>query len=157
MVIHKRHGVPSLVFRVANARGGEIVEASIRATALLTEETPAGHRMRRLHDLKLIRDVNPILIMSWTVVHPIDSDSPLYGMSEADLHEHDVRFIMNVTGIDGTFMQSVYHYRLYMADDVVFEHAFADVVVAQEDSRTRFTLDMTQFDRLVPIDAANES
>ncbi|MEM6533662.1 MAG: ion channel [Myxococcota bacterium] len=151
-VVHHRHGVPSLVFRVANARGGEIVEASIRATALLDEETQEGHRMRRLHDLKLIRDVNPILLMSWTVVHPIDEDSPLYGLSEHDLHDQDVRFIMNVTGIDGTFMQSVYAYQLYLAADIVFEHTFADVVVPQDDIGTRFTLDMTRFNELVPCE-----
>ncbi|MEM6730363.1 MAG: ion channel [Myxococcota bacterium] len=148
-VIHRRDGVPCLVFRVANARGGDVVEATLRATALLTHETSEGHRMRQLHDLDLLRNANPLLLMSWTVIHEINERSPLYGLTPEDIKKSDVRVICSLTGVDGTFMQTVYVYNMYLPEDLVFNATFADVVIPQD--RARFHLDMSQFNVLHPV------
>lgn len=74
----------SLMLRVANARGSDIADAAVRVTALLSEVTAEGEAMRRFHDLALVRDRSPLLLMSWLIIHPIDEKSPLHGKAGAD-------------------------------------------------------------------------
>jgi inward rectifier potassium channel len=140
-VIAPRNGVPCLMLRVANARGSDIADASIRVTALLSEVTREGEAIRRLHDLALVRDRSPLLLMSWLVIHPIDEASPLHGLGEDGWK--DVQIYANVTGIDGVYGQTVYAYVFYPADRVVHGGQFADVIRPLPDGRRE--LDLTKF------------
>ena len=72
-VICPYNGIPTLMFRVANLRNNWIVEAQVRVSLLLPEETTKeGHTMRRLYDLSLIRNESPFLTLTWVIMHPID-------------------------------------------------------------------------------------
>src|SRR5687767_8089585 len=79
MVISKRDGVPHLMFRMANWRRNQIVEAQLNILLLLTETTTEGETMRRPQRLELVRDKNPMFALSWTAMHRIDEKSPFYG------------------------------------------------------------------------------
>ncbi|HEU5059284.1 MAG TPA: ion channel, partial [Kofleriaceae bacterium] len=83
-VVGARNGVPCLMLRVANSRGADIADASIRVTALMSETTAEGEALRRFRDLALERDRTPLLLMSWLVIHPIDERSPLHGKPPAE-------------------------------------------------------------------------
>lgn len=146
LVVTPRDGVPCLMLRIANARGSEVVEARVRMTALMDERTKEGHELRRLHDLKLVRDTTPLLIMSWLVIHPIDEASPLHGLSPEDLARGDVRIIVNLTGLDGLFQQTVYAYYQYFTEDVHFGKDFVDMISPMPDGRLQ--LDLSRFHEL---------
>ena len=64
-VVAVMDGVPSLMFRVANARGNQVVEAQLRLGMLRSEVTPEGERIRRQHDLKLVRPNSAVFALSW--------------------------------------------------------------------------------------------
>lgn len=135
MVMTRRHGKPALMFRVANARGNEVVEAAIRVAMLKTEKTPEGHQMRRLVDLKLVRDTSPLFALSWLVIHEIDEDSPLHGMDPEALDRDFSVFIVTMTGMDATFAQSVHARHLYDYRDIAWGHRFIDVIENRPDGR----------------------
>jgi len=151
-VVASRDGVPCLMFRVANARGNDVVEASVRLTALLDQETQEGHRMRRLHDLTLVRTSTPVLVMSWLVIHPLLESSPLYGMDADDLVNGDVRLVVSVTGLDALFDQAVYATMTYTASDVHFGVDFVDVISTLPDGRRQ--LDLSKFHDVRSVPAA---
>jgi inward rectifier potassium channel len=134
-IIAPHNGVPCLLFRVANERGSDIVEASMRLSALMDSTTSEGKALRRFYDLPLERATTPLLLMSWLVIHRIDEHSPLYGKSADDCRKGDVRIIASVTGMDGTFMQSVYAYHVYTVDHIVHNADFADVIRRLPDGR----------------------
>lgn len=144
-ILAPRNGVPSLMLRLANGRGSDIADASVRVTALLSEVTREGEQLRRLHDLAVVRDRTPLLLMSWLVIHPIDEASPLHGLSETAWK--DVQIYANVTGIDGVYGQTVYAYHLYTPADVVRGGRFADVIRPLPDGRRE--LDLTKFHDVV--------
>ena len=148
LVITTRHGKPTLMFRVGNARGNEIIEASMRVTVLKSERTPEGHTMRRLHDLQLERATSPLFTMTWTVLHVIDEGSPLYGEDAASLQRDDVFFIVSLTGIDSTFSQTIHGRHLYEWHDVRYRQRFADIITFVEDGRAR--IDYTRFHETEP-------
>ena len=83
-VVHERDGVPALPFRLANERNTHVAEAHMKVLLLRDFVTSEGHQMPRFLDLKLVRDETPALLLSWTVMHVINADSPLYGISPED-------------------------------------------------------------------------
>jgi inward rectifier potassium channel len=142
-IIAPRNGQSCLIFRLANARGSDIVEASLRVTTLKDETTAEGERLRRMVDLPLERSQSPVLFLSWLVIHRIDHESPLYGLSLEEIKARQMRIITTLTGIDGAFSQMSYVYHVYEPEDLVMGGQFEDVVLPQPDGG--FILDLTRF------------
>jgi inward rectifier potassium channel len=140
-VIGLHEGQRCLMIRLANTRGGEIVEASMRLTAIVKTTTAEGRTMRRLHDLALDRTTSPILMLSWLAVHRLDERSPLAGLSAEDMLREEIRIIANVTGIEGTFMQTVYVSAMYEAKEIIHDAHFVDMLSPLPGGRTRVDLE----------------
>jgi len=147
-VVTARNGRPALMFRVANERGSDVVAATIRVTALLNDVSQEGQHLRRLHNLKLLRDDSPMLPMSWLVIHEIDEQSPLYGIDAQGFEEGDVRILANLTGHDGTFSDTIYDNHIYWPEDVYFGSNFVDVVEVLPERK--FRLDLSRFHDVTP-------
>lgn len=142
-VINNRNGKPTLCFRVGNARGNDIVEATIRVTVLKNEISPEGHSLRRLHDLKLQRMRQPIFALSWTVLHVIDEDSPLYGVTEENIHDRIFTMVATLVGHDATYAQTVHSRTLYYPEFIRFNERYVDIIGSHEDGR--LTIDYGHF------------
>jgi len=146
-VISIRDGVPSLMFRMANVRANQIVEAQIHVVFARQENTLEGEEVRRFYDLELTRYRNAIFDHSWTAVHPISLNSPLYGATAASLDTADAEIVVSLTGIDETFSQTIYARYYYEAKDIIWGARLADIT-----SRTpegEFLLDFTRYDQVV--------
>src|SRR5271165_171685 len=83
-VIAPYQAITALEFRVANARSNELIEVSAKVVMSRFEEVDGIHT-RRYYPLKLERDGVVFLPLTWTVVHPIDESSVLYGHSPETL------------------------------------------------------------------------
>ncbi len=136
-LVVNRDGVPSLIFRMANARGNQIVEAALHVTLLRAERTVEGEPVRRFHDLSLARATNPIFVMSWTAAHPIISESPMFGVTPAKLVEWEAIIIVSLVGMDETSGQAVHARHAYAASDVLWGRRFVDIIEALPDGRRR--------------------
>jgi len=132
-VVNLFEGMPTLMFRVANIRNNQMIEARMKLTLLRTEETPEGHRLRRMFDLRLLRDASPFFALSWTVMHPIDDASPLQGMGPEDCLAESTQLVAVLTGIDETTSSLVHARYGYGPGDILFDHAFEDVLEVHED------------------------
>src|SRR5437867_11613586 len=84
-VIAPQDGVPSLMFRMANARGNNIVEAQVHVVLARNETTAEGVEMRRFYDLDLTRRQSALFTLSWTAIHPLTEASPLRGLTTSAL------------------------------------------------------------------------
>ncbi|HUK65911.1 MAG TPA: ion channel [Anaeromyxobacteraceae bacterium] len=146
-VVSRYDGVPSLMFRMANAREKQIVEARLRLALLRNERTLEGEPVRRLYDLKLRRSEQPLFALTWTAVHAIDEDSPLYGLTPSGLKESLSDLVVSLTGVDEGLAQTIYARYVYRAEDVRFAARFVDILRATED---RSTIDFTNFHEVVP-------
>ncbi|MDE3060348.1 MAG: ATP-sensitive inward rectifier potassium channel 10 [Pseudomonadota bacterium] len=127
-VVCPYNGVPHLMLRLANQRGNRIVDAGIHLNVLRDEKTLEGHSMRRFHDLALVRSRVPMLQLTWTVMHPIDEKSPLYGMTPQSLRDSNAEVIVSLTGLDETLMQTIHARYSYMHEDIVCNAAFVDIL-----------------------------
>lgn len=141
-------GQRSLVFRLANERGTQIVDARISVTVNRVETTADGGTVRRTHDLELTRYNNPNFIFAWTVIHPIVKGSPLYGQSLDQMMESDTFIGASVTGVDEVFNQTVYARNRYVAEDLRVGHDFVSILSRTDDGRR--LIDYTHFHETEP-------
>ena len=79
-VVAPYQGTTALEFRVANARSNELIEVTAKVILSRFEQVDGVHT-RRYYPLPLERDGVVFLPLTWTVVHPIDEQSPLHGES----------------------------------------------------------------------------
>ncbi|HEV7785259.1 MAG TPA: ion channel [Thermoanaerobaculia bacterium] len=112
-------------FRIANARNNELIQ--VEARVLVSRVKPDGSGNREFLNLKLEREKVIFFPLTWTVVHPIDKDSPLWGQSQKDLAASESEFLVLLTAIDDTFFQTVHARSSYKADEVVCGARFASV------------------------------
>lgn len=149
-LLNKRNGVPHLILRVANTRNNQIVEASLRLSALKFETTTEGERMRRFYDMPLVRSQNPIFAMTWTVMHPIDENSPLHGMSYQDMIDGRIEVLAILTGLDSTFGQTIHARFAYAMEDIKENARFKDIVIELPDGTRQVTLDRISEWEIIP-------
>lgn len=144
IVVTTMDGVKVLSFRVGNARGNDVVDASITVTALVDTLTKEGQHLRRLVDLPLQRSRSPMFRLTWAVMHTLDDNSPL---KDIDWSKKDrsrlVGINVTLTGHDGTYSQTIYAQHSYQLDDVRPGQRFVDVVSQLPDGR--LAIDFTKF------------
>jgi inward rectifier potassium channel len=130
-------GVPSLVFRMANERMNQIVEAKVSVVLSKIETTSEGEVYRTFYDLDLERSQTPIFALTWTVVHPITPKSPLHGATFESLIHAEAEIIVTVTGIDETLLQSIHSRFSYMPHEIVWDRKFVDIITRDARGRRR--------------------
>lgn len=143
MVLTRWQGKPTLMFRAGNARGNEVVEATIQVSVLRDEISAEGQHMRRMYDLKLVRSRSPFFTLSWQVMHVLDDDSPLADV-DWDSAEADIQFIaVTMQAHDVTYSQTTYARHIYMPRDVRPGHRFVDVI--SETPEGQMVIDFSKF------------
>jgi inward rectifier potassium channel len=149
-VISKRDGVPSLMFRMANVRSSQIVDAQVHLAFSRDERTREGEYVRRFYDLDLTRYRNAIFAYSWTAVHQIQPGSPFYGVSSDEILKADANLTVSLTGFDEVFSQTVYARYTYKAQDIIWGARLADIIDETAEPGSRF--DFAKFDQVEPAD-----
>lgn len=150
-VVSRRDGVESLMFRMANERGNQIAEASVRVVASRNEVTPEGERVRRFHDLALTRDRNAAFTLSWTVVHPLTRASPIHDATRESFAASGTIFIIAVMGTDDVSGQTIHARHVYGPDDLRWGERFVDIISDLPDGRRQ--IDLTRFHDTQPVSA----
>jgi inward rectifier potassium channel len=132
-VIRPIDGQSTLMLRAANARQNVIIETSAHLRLIRTEVSSEGFRIRRILDLALAREHNPLFLLGWTLMHVIDETSPLAGETRESLAAADGALILTLTGIDETTGQELTARTVYPADSFRWNHAFRDMLGTDED------------------------
>lgn len=127
-IIAPYQGITAFEFRIINARASQLID--VEAKVVMSRlETVDGRTIRRFFTLPLEREKVSFFPLNWTIVHPIDSQSPLFGVTYEGLEESETEFMVLISGIEETFAQSVHTRTSYKADEVVVGARFADMYV----------------------------
>jgi inward rectifier potassium channel len=113
----------SLQVRLANRRDTLLVEVEAR---LLLAMADVDGRQERLSYFTLPLQIDRIsfLPLSWTIVHPINADSPLAGMSKDELVARRAELLLIVKGVDEAYMQTVIARHSFRYDEIVWGGRF---------------------------------
>ena len=148
MVVAPYRGGRGLMFRIVNKRENQIIDLSARVNCSWLEPTPAGP-VRRFKLLELERSTVMLFPLAWTIVHPINEQSPLRGLTDADLRAQDFEFIVLMTGIDETFAQQVNSRTSYRASEIMWGARFRNIF-NPADERGRLSVDVDRLDETDP-------
>lgn len=114
-----------LMFRIANLRSTQLIEVEVQVVISMLK---ADKKSRTFETLKLERSKISFMALSWTVVHPIDNESPLYGFTEEQLKERDAEFLVVLKGFDDTFSQTVYSRSSYKYHEIKWSSKFVNII-----------------------------
>jgi inward rectifier potassium channel len=112
------------MFRIANARDNQLIEVEVQVVLSRIEPVEGGKAARRFYSLKLERSKVSFLSLSWTIVHPIDDESPLKGVTPEEFRESDTEFLVLIKAFDDTFSQTVHTRSSYNFDEVTWGAKF---------------------------------
>jgi inward rectifier potassium channel len=113
----------SLQFRIVNLRPNMLMELEA-SVLLMTVDGPPGSLTRSYNRLALERERIYYLPLTWTIVHPIDEASPLFGKTAADLERLQAEFLILIKGYDDTFSQTVHSRSSFRYDEITWNARF---------------------------------
>ncbi len=121
-VIGPYQGITAFMFRITNARSNQLMELEAKV-----QFTRLDGKGRRYTQLKLERTKVVFFPLSWTIVHPIDETSPMWGWTHEDLVRTDTEFLILISGIDETFAQTVHARSSYKPNEILTGKKFASI------------------------------
>ena len=137
-VIRPVNGQQTLMFRAANARQNVVQEAAARLRMVRDEVTSEGLELRRITDLKLVREQHPVFYVGWTIMHVIDASSPLASESPESLRASAASFILSLSGTDETTGHTLMAREEYAAGAILWNKAFRDVLDMSDEGAVIF-------------------
>jgi inward rectifier potassium channel len=142
------NGEPHLMFRVANQRGHLVTSARVTLALIREERSAEGSQLYRLLDLAPVRNHHIAFTRSWTVMHRIDEQSPLYGSTPESLIAGEAEIIIGLEGLDAASGQTVTAQHSFLAREILYGMQFADIWIDLPGGRAR--LDFTHFHETQP-------
>ncbi|QQR86485.1 MAG: hypothetical protein IPJ76_18185 [Flavobacteriales bacterium] len=113
----------SLQVRVANRRSTLLMDLEARMILVMADVDDQGERLN-YYNLKLQLERVNFMPLSWTIVHPVNGDSPLAGLSYDDLVKRKAEALLILKGVDEGYMQQVYTRRSFRFDEIVWGGRF---------------------------------
>lgn len=149
-VITRHDGQPALLCRVANERGNLLVDATARLVFMRREPRPDGELFYRMIDLPLVRHQSISFTRSWTLIHLINPDSPLWGATFERLVAEEAEISALVTGTDDTSLLPMHARTTWGEDQILLNHRLADLLRSLPDGSLE--ADVRRFDLVEPDD-----
>jgi inward rectifier potassium channel len=132
LVVLDWNGKRTLMVRLANSRHNTVVEARLVLILLVLERTVEGHMIRKPVELPLVRDRSATFILSWSAMHIIDAQSPLF-QGLAELQKSGGELFVTFSGIDETTGQTIHARHSYSVNDIQQDHVFEDIITVLPD------------------------
>ena len=108
----------ALMFRLMNNRTSIMIEPEISVTLSITTKSENMDFKREFFQLNLEYDKIKYLPTTWTIVHEIDKESPLFNLSEEEIKKLDAEWYILMQYHEDSFGQKVYQIHSYKTKDL---------------------------------------
>lgn len=113
--------INGFMFRIYNAQKNQLLEVEAEVSLSLQRD---NSQLRDFYSLDLERSRVVFFPSIWTIVHPIDGNSPLFKFTKDDLLSRDAEFIATVKAYDESSQNMVYSRSSYKATEVSWGEKF---------------------------------
>jgi inward rectifier potassium channel len=158
-ILFSRHAIVApyssgraLMFRIVNRRRNQIIQLEAQVLFSAVEPDTRGQPVRRYSLLALERNKVTFFPLSWTIVHPIDETSPLFGKSSEELERSQAEILVLLSGIDETFEQTVHVRSSYRANEIVWNARFQSMFLPAAPG-SRISVDVSRVHAIELIDS----
>lgn len=140
----------ALMFRLMNNRPTIMIEPEISVTLIITKKNKNAAIKRVFYELNLEKDKIMYLPTTWTIVHEIDENSPLFNLSESKIKSLDLEWYILMQYHEESFAQKVYQIHSYTSADLKFQVQFSQSTTFNEEGFT--VLDHSELGELIPLE-----
>jgi inward rectifier potassium channel len=149
MVLAPFNDGKALMFMICNNTKGNLVEVTAKLNFSWAEIDENGLASRKFEPLSLEYEKINMLALTWTLVHIINEESPVYNFTPEDFLSKDVEVFILITAYDDTFAQIVHSRSSYIGEEIVNNAKFKRAFYTNEDGLTVLDVDsMGAFDLL---------
>ncbi len=124
-VVAPFNAINAFMIKIVNPQKNQLLELEAKLTLSMKKD---GSDVRDFYNLELQIPKIVFFPYMWTIVHPIDEQSPLFNLDEAAVLEKDAEFIVFVKAFDESFSQTVYSRSSYKASEIKWGEKFVYTV-----------------------------
>lgn len=154
-VISHRDGVPCFMFRVGDMRKSHIIEAHVRAQLIRHKVTKEGENLPfNQTELKVGGDGEEdkiFFIWPTTIVHKIDSTSPLYNMSATDLLRERFEIVVILEGVIESTGMTTQARSSFLPSEILWGHRFQSLITFKKNTG-EYEVDYALFNNTTEVD-----
>ncbi|KOP35899.1 Inward rectifier potassium channel Irk [Flavobacterium sp. WLB] len=141
-----------LMIRLVPFKNTNFTDAVAKVTLGMSIEEN-GQRVNKFYTLNLEIDRINALSLSWTLVHPIDENSPLYNFTEEDFKNTHGEILVFITTFDDMFSNTVAARTSYTFNEIIYGAKFQIMYNRSKDN----TKTILHLDKLDQFDTTNFS
>jgi inward rectifier potassium channel len=107
ILLSRLNDSPALMFKMVNLRNNVLLRTRVSCILILDDENQNSTFNKSYHRLNLETDSILFFPLTWTVVHKIDEESPLFGLSLESIKARNVELIVFLETFDEKFVQEI--------------------------------------------------
>lgn len=138
----------ALMVRIANIKRNQLLKVSAEVILLLRIEVD-GIKKNMFYNLKPEQETIGMLLLTWTIVHPIDDESPLDTFSVEDIAAANGEIIVVIEGSDDILSQNVFARASFTANDIISNGRFEDITYT--DKNNILNIDISKINQYTSI------
>lgn len=119
--------IPAFMFRSANRLNTNLMNMKVQVSIRMLERNEKDEVKTKFYTLALERDTITFFPSNWTIVHPIDENSPLHGLTKDEIELVQPEFLVILNGFDETFDQNIFERTSYSYKDLVWGAKFVKI------------------------------
>ncbi|XP_013916030.1 PREDICTED: ATP-sensitive inward rectifier potassium channel 12 [Thamnophis sirtalis] len=151
-VVAMRDGKLCLMWRVGNLRKSHIVEAHVRAQLLKPRITEEGEYIPLDQidiDVGFDKGLDRIFLVSpLTILHEINEESPLFGISRQDLETDDFEIVVILEGMVEATAMTTQARSSYLSTEILWGHRFEPVLFEE---KKQYKVDYSHFHKTYEV------
>ncbi|MCB9034813.1 MAG: potassium transporter [Chitinophagales bacterium] len=138
--------INGLMFRLINERNNQLINVKADVSLSRNEVDSNGKTSRKYYNLSLERELIKFFATSWTVVHPITEDSPLYQATPKSIAESDTEILIAIEGINDTYADPVHVRMSYLYKEFLWSKKFVPIL---SDEDNTYIVDINKIDDMI--------
>ncbi len=140
----------ALMFRMVPYTKNYLVNVEVKVTMAM-KVLEDGVRKNKFYNVPLDIAKASTMTANWTLVHPLNEDSPIFQFSKEDMSNAEVELLIFVQGFDESFSNTVISKASYTFDEFVFGAKFVPMYHPNE-TNDKTILHLDKLDLFSPIE-----
>lgn len=139
----------ALMMRLAPHKNTNLTDAEAFVTVgILIDEN--GVISNKFYNLPLEMNKINALTLSWTLVHPIDEESPLFNLNQSDYRDTSGEILVFIKTFDDMYSSTVAKRTSYTFDEVVYGAKFTSMY-SKNESNTKTVLHLENLNSFIKV------
>lgn len=133
-----RNGLNGLMFRFINSSNNQLIEAEVDVVISYWSDK---EDRRIFKSANLERKKINFFSNSWTVVHPIDEESPLFELNNHNCKDKSIEVIIMFKAFDDTYVRPVYDRMSYVEEEIKWAEKYIPMFEVSHDGKIHIDME----------------